>query len=266
MSELLKFLNSSQTITFRELANRPLLCNEIQLALVNEALLSRTKLNTAYDDYTENALVNFKRNHSLTGGNLIGPTTTNYLLKAFHRATPSIITQTVAESIFCNPIYPNELVSLNNTLVKYDITSLEDRRHFLSQCAHESGGMRWLVELASGDDYEYRVDLGNTPVDDEDGPKYKGVSPLQMTGRYNYERFSKDIKDPLVVELGVNYVASKYIFEPSGFWWKDNDMSHKINTYSWNCRRVSAAVNGADPANGLNDRLRYYDLACKHLK
>lgn len=46
--------------------------------------------------------------------------------------------------------------------------------HFLAQILHESGNFRWLEELSSGDQYDTRVDLGNTPIKDGDGRKYKG--------------------------------------------------------------------------------------------
>jgi predicted chitinase len=40
-----------------------------------------------------------------------------------------------------------------------------------------------------------------------DGPKYKGVSYIQLTGRSNYQAFSDYIKDPKVME-GVKYVSN----------------------------------------------------------
>lgn len=55
---------------------------------------------------------------------------------------------------------------------------------FLAQLSHESGGGRWMQEIASGEAYEGRADLGNTQPGD--GKRFKGRGPIQLTGRANY--------------------------------------------------------------------------------
>lgn len=63
--------------------------------------------------------------------------------------------------------------------------------HFMAQCGHESGGFRYMEEIASGAAYEGRKDLGN--VFEGDGKRYKGRGPIQLTGRANYRRVGRKI-------------------------------------------------------------------------
>ncbi len=46
-------------------------------------------------------------------------------------------------------------------------------------------------EIASGDAYEGRADLGNTQP--EDGPRFKGRGLIQLTGRANYKAYGDAI-------------------------------------------------------------------------
>ena len=116
-----------------------------------------------------------------------------------------------------------------------------------------------MKELASGWDYEWRSDLGNIRVGD--GPRFKGAGFIQVTGRYNYQQFANYIKDSNVM-YGVDYVAANYPFTISGFWWMMNRMNELCDSGA-TCRKVSARVNGRDPANGLADREKYYKRCCE---
>lgn len=171
-------------------------------------------------------------------------------------AIAQIVNKQQAESLFGNTITDAQLQDLNFCLNHYQITTTARLRHFLSQIAHESGGLQYTEELADGSDYEGREDLGN--VNEGDGPKYKGAGVIQLTGRTNYQAFSNAIADPKVMD-GVTYVAAKYPFTSAGFWWDNNEMNALCDGGA-TVEQVTLRVNGGD--NGLEDRRQYYNKAC----
>jgi predicted chitinase len=174
-------------------------------------------------------------------------------------AVPStaLVSMAQATAVFTRAPSASQLADLNACLSRFQITTPDRIRQFLAQVGHESGGLRWLLELASGDAYEGRSDLGNTRQGD--GRRFKGGGAIQLTGRYNYQRFADFIEDQDVME-GAAYVATTYPFTSAGFWWHLNAMNAVVDQGA-TCRQVSARVNGRDPANGLADREVYYARA-----
>ena len=74
----------------------------------------------------------------------------------------------------------------------YEVTTTAQRlAHLMAQLGHESGGFRYMEEIASGAAYEGRSDLGNTSPGD--GRLFKGRGPIQITGRANYRAFGRQI-------------------------------------------------------------------------
>jgi putative chitinase len=142
---------------------------------------------------------------------------------------------------------------LNACLVRFQINTSVRIRHFISQISHESGGGKWMKELASGDDYEGRKDLGNTQPGD--GRKYKGAGFIQLTGRANYSDFSKYMNDPKVMD-GVDYVALNYPATSGGFWWHNNNMNALCDKNP-SVEEVTRKVNGG--LRGIEDRKVYYN-------
>ena len=156
-------------------------------------------------------------------------------------------------------IHDYEIDEMNSCLEKYEITTAPRIRHFLSQTAHESGGGRYKKELASGEAYNNRSDLGNGPTD---GPKYKGAGYIQLTGKYNYSRLSEYLNDPRVME-GVEYVAENLPFTSAGYWWLDNKMNELIDSGA-DVVAVTRRVNGG--VNGLADREHYYQRCLQQIQ
>lgn len=75
---------------------------------------------------------------------------------------------------------------MNYWFPKYEIDSRGELCHFTTQAAHETDSFNSLEEYASGDAYDTRTDLGNTPEKDGDGSFYKGRGIFMTTGRLNY--------------------------------------------------------------------------------
>ena len=168
-----------------------------------------------------------------------------------------LVTKGQAESVYGRPIKDDQLIDLNNCLSRFEINTNPRIRHFLAQTAHESGGLRWMQELASGNAYEGRKDLGNTQVGD--GRRFKGAGVIQLTGRANYQAFADYIGDQKVM-VGHSYVASVYPFTSAGFWWHNNRMNTLIDNGA-TVAQVTKRVNGG--YNGLEDRIRYYNKALR---
>ncbi|GGB94502.1 LysM peptidoglycan-binding domain-containing protein [Staphylococcus nepalensis] len=142
---------------------------------------------------------------------------------------------------------------LNDCLEKYEINTKSRVMHFISQCSHESVAGTYREEIASGEAYEGRTDIGNTQPGD--GPKFKGGGYLQMTGRANYTQFANSIGDQEIVNQGVSYVADNYPWTSAGFWWYTHGMNQLCDTNP-SVEQVTLKVNGG--YNGLADRKQYY--------
>lgn len=170
-----------------------------------------------------------------------------------------LVTAEQAQAVFQQSVTAGQLADLNACLARFQINTPSRIRHFLAQIHHESGGLRWLRELADGTAYEGRRDLGNTQPGD--GPRFKGAGVLQLTGRANYQALADATGDRRVME-GCAYVAAIYPFTSAGLWWQRNRINAEVDAGA-DCRRISRLVNGRDPANGLADRLLAYERACR---
>ncbi|ANK39481.1 hypothetical protein AOB58_2762 (plasmid) [Staphylococcus sp. AntiMn-1] len=120
------------------------------------------------------------------------------------------------------------LNDLNNCLEEYEINTKSRVMHFISQCSHESVAGTYREEIASGEAYEGRTNIGNTQPGD--GPKYKGGGYIQLTGRANYTQFANSIGDQEIVSQGVSYVAENYPWTSAGFWWYTHGMNQLCDT------------------------------------
>lgn len=85
--------------------------------------------------------------------------------------------------------YAAKLPAVTQCLLECECTTVERIAMWCAQVGHESGGLIYMEEIASGDAYEGRDDLGNIQVGD--GRRFKGRGPIQVTGRHNYTVLSQ---------------------------------------------------------------------------
>lgn len=168
---------------------------------------------------------------------------------------------------------------INETCNRYNINTPIRQLCFLAQLGHESGGLFYTEELASGKAYEGRKSLGNTVPGD--GVRFKGRGLIQITGRANYKSLSD--------ALGVDFVGNpsllggrnvkectpqqlKYAALSAGWYWnsrKLNAIADKIdidqlidegdNLAAF--KELTKKINGG--YNGLADRLNRYKCGLK---
>ncbi len=169
---------------------------------------------------------------------------------------------------------------INDACNKYDINTSVRQLCFLSQVGHESGGLFYTEELASGAAYESRKSLGNTQPGD--GIRFKGRGLIQITGRSNYKNIGEAMGVDFINEptlLGGKNVKSctpdqlKYAAISAGWFWNSrnlNLLADNINIKSAidagtnleNFRAITKKINGG--YNGLPDRLNRYKIGVKY--
>lgn len=119
--------------------------------------------------------------------------------------------------------------------------------HFMAQLVHESGGFRYMEEIASGHAYEGRKDLGNTQPGD--GKRFKGRGPIQITGRANYKRYGQRIGIDIENHPEIAAVPSIGLHLALEYW-----KACGLNTLADadNVLAITKAINGG--TKGLDDR------------
>jgi putative chitinase len=135
-------------------------------------------------------------------------------------------------------------------------TSLR-QSHFLAQIGHESGDLRYTQELASGEAYEGRADLGNTQPGD--GARFKGRGLIQLTGRANYAAYGHSIGIDLTVDNNWEKVATdpKLAVDVACWFWTKHGLNAPADADDLD--RVTRMINGG--LNGIADRAAHLDRA-----
>ena len=143
---------------------------------------------------------------------------------------------------------------LRGAMSEYVIDTPQRQAMFLAQIGHESGRLKYVRELASGEAYEGRKDLGNT--EPGDGVKYKGRGLIQITGRRNYTLCGMALDLPLLEQPELLEQPHYACTSAGWFWWNNN-----LNRFAdvGDLRGSTRAINGG--YNGLEDRTLLYKRA-----
>jgi predicted chitinase len=138
-----------------------------------------------------------------------------------------------------------------SAMLEFSITSQARAEMFLAQVLHESAGLQFFEEIASGDAYEGRcADLGNCRHGD--GRRYKGRGPIQLTGRANY-RWAGHLLG-LALEEHPELAAQHTIgWRIAGLYWKSRGLNELADRGDF--LAITKRINGG--MNGMASRQRY---------
>lgn len=146
------------------------------------------------------------------------------------------------------------LPHINQTMEEFDIGTPQRIRMFLAQIGHESGQCRYVEELASGKDYEFRQDLGN--ILPGDGVKYKGRGLVQITGKTNYALCGAALGLPLLSEPELLELPQHAARSAGWYWsWKNLNSLADLGLF----KEITKKINGG--YNGYADRYKLYQRA-----
>jgi putative chitinase len=149
-------------------------------------------------------------------------------------------------------LYPYFLTALTDG----PLSSCHEIAAFVAQIGHESHGLLYFEELASGAAYNGRTDLGNTQAGD--GPRFKGRGPIQLTGRANYAAAG--------TALGMDFEARpEQVSLPSaGFkaavwFWTNKNLNQYCTGKASDFTTLTQRINGGQ--NGAADRVARWGVA-----
>jgi putative chitinase len=181
-------------------------------------------------------------------------------------------------------------LELPDVITKFEINSDLRLAHFLSQCGHESGEFKALNENLNYSEkgllsvfkkyfttitaklYQrkpekiantvYANRMGNGDAASGDGYRFRGRGYIQLTGKANYEAFSKSIGEDCVANPDL--VATKYPLASAAWFFSKNGLNKKADfgTTDQIVVMITKAINGG--LNGLDDRIanfkKYYNI------
>lgn len=184
-----------------------------------------------------------------------------------------------------NPYLDNWVHALNAILPDYEINTPQRVAAFIAQCAHESGGFKFLTEnlnyravtlrklfskyfptdeLAQA--YEKKPEkianriyggrMGNGPEETGDGFRYCGRGLIQLTGKANYQSFADSIETP-VEEVSEYLQTFEGAVQSACWFWESNSLNQYAD--AGDIKMMTKRINGG--FIGLEDREKHYQHA-----
>lgn len=157
---------------------------------------------------------------------------------------------------------------LNAALLLAGCTTVNRASMFIAMTCEESDFYRASQEYASGTEYNFRTDLGNTQPGD--GERFKGRTFIQTTGRSNYGRISVFLhragiapNDHYFLDHPEELASDQYVWDgPVWYWSEDHNHGYGSLNAAADAGDVYTAtlmVNGG--TNGLATRQAIYAKA-----
>jgi putative chitinase len=197
-----------------------------------------------------------------------------------------ILTQAeLSEIVPGNPYIDHWYEALEQLLPDYDINTPKRAAAFLAQCAHESGGFKFIKEnlnykaaslrkvfpkyfptdeLAAAYAMKpekianrvYANRMGNGDEASGDGYRYCGRGLIQLTGKQNYTNFGESLE--ISPEEVSEYLATFEGAAQSACWfWETNNLNKWAD--AGDVVKMTKIINGG--TIGLEDRIKHYNHA-----
>jgi putative chitinase len=143
-------------------------------------------------------------------------------------------------------------------MLEYAIDTPRRQSAFIAQIAHESGSLKYTEEIATGEAYEGRKDLGN--VLPGDGVRFKGRGLMQITGRTNYAMLSKELRYDFIESPESLSKPGPACFSAAWFWFAHHlNRLADIDAFD----KITRVINGG--MTHYPERLAAYEIAKKVL-
>lgn len=239
---------------------------------------------------TEKAVKDWQAKNGLKADGIVGDASWNKLFASESNLAPSApapVVESGAPLSFINKLkghIPDAVFAqIPSACAAFNINSPLRLAHFLAQCGHESGGFKAVSENLNysadglkkifgkyfpGDASAYARNpekiaskvyanrMGNGDEASKEGWKFRGRGYIQLTGKANYEKFTKFIGEDCIANPDL--VATKYPLASAAFFFDSNKL--------WSiCDRgaddatvtaVTKRVNGG--TIGLADRIKHF--------
>jgi putative chitinase len=193
--------------------------------------------------------------------------------------------QQLAQMVPGNPYIDHWYEALEQLLPDYDINTPHRVAAFIAQCAHESGGFKFIKENLNykaaslrkvfpkyfpSDDLAaayaqkpemianrvYSNRMGNSDEHSGDGYRYCGRGLIQLTGKDNYTRFAESLE--ISPEDVAEYLTTFEGCAQSACWfWESNNLNKWAD--AGDIVKMTKIINGG--TIGLEDRIKHYEHA-----